>query len=276
MNRIEGAAVDYILGHSERELERLGDQARQFEPFTRKIFQAAGLGPGMRVLDIGSGAGDVAFLAAELVGDSGAVVGTDRVAAAIATARARAASKGLGNVTFREGDPAELTFDQPFDAIVGRLVLMHSADPAAMLRQLTRHLRRGGLLVFLEPAWSFARSLPPVPLYERCCRWIAEALRSAGAEPEMGLKLYAAFVAAGLPAPSMQVFPGLGGPAASLDGLRRVADIVNVTQSKIIGLGLATAAEIDGETLADRLREEAAATDSVIVQPGMVGAWTRV
>jgi ubiquinone/menaquinone biosynthesis C-methylase UbiE len=105
MKKLEGEAVNYILGHSERELERLGSQARHFEPFTRRVFQAAGLAPGMRVLDVGSGAGDVAFLAAELVGDSGNVVGADRVSAAIATARARAASKGLRNVTFREGDP---------------------------------------------------------------------------------------------------------------------------------------------------------------------------
>lgn len=276
MKKLESEGVDYILGHSERELERLSSQARHFEPFTRRVFQAAGLAPGMRVLDVGSGAGDVAFLAAELVGDSGNVIGADRVPAAIATARARAAGKGLRNVTFREGDPIGMTFDRPFDAVVGRLVLMHSADPAAMLRKLAGHLRPCGLLAFLEPAWSFARSLPPAPLYDRCCRWIVGALRSAGAEPDMGLKLHAAFVAAGLSAPSMQVCPGIGGPAASLDGLRRIADIANATQSGIIGSGLATAAEIDGETLADRLGKEAAALDSVIVQPGMVGAWTRV
>jgi hypothetical protein len=169
-----------------------------------------------------------------------------------------------------------MKFDQPFDAIVGRLILMHCADATAMLRQLSGHLRRGGLMAYIEPAWSYAHSLPPVPLYERCCRWIVETSRSAGVDTEMGLKLYATFVAAGLPAPTMQLWAGIGGSAASSDLLRAVADLVNTLQAEITRSDLATAIEFDGETLADRLGEEAAATDSVIVGPGLVGAWTRV
>ena len=72
----------YVLGHSDRELDRLQVQARLIEPITRTFFSDAGLAPGMRVLDIGSGAGDVAFLAAELVGEEGEVVGIDRASAA--------------------------------------------------------------------------------------------------------------------------------------------------------------------------------------------------
>ncbi len=79
----------YALGHSAQELERLRIQARLIDPITRRFFLEAGLGPGMRVLDIGSGAGDVAFLAAELVGVTGEVVGTDRAAKAVAAARER-------------------------------------------------------------------------------------------------------------------------------------------------------------------------------------------
>ena len=67
----------YILGHSAQELARLNAQARLVEPITRRFFQEAGIGAGMRVLDVGSGAGDVALLAAELVGSSGTVVGVD-------------------------------------------------------------------------------------------------------------------------------------------------------------------------------------------------------
>jgi tRNA A58 N-methylase Trm61 len=71
-------ANDYVLGHSARELERLRRQAQLVNPITRQYLIEAGIAPGMRVLDIGSGAGDVAFLAAELVGLSGQVVGVDR------------------------------------------------------------------------------------------------------------------------------------------------------------------------------------------------------
>jgi tRNA A58 N-methylase Trm61 len=71
-------ASEYVLGHSARELERLRRQAELVNPNTRQYLIEAGIAPGMRVLDVGSGAGDVAFLAAELVGPSGQVVGVDR------------------------------------------------------------------------------------------------------------------------------------------------------------------------------------------------------
>ena len=276
MNQSERTDVEYVLGHSKQELERISAQARRFEPFTRQVLQAPGIATGMRILDVGSGAGDVAFLAAELVGSNGHVIGTDRVATAVQLARGRASGKGLLNVEFREGDPSEMTFDHPFDAIVGRLILMHCGDPSAMLRKLKAHARPDGVMVFLEPAWSFARSQPLVPLYQRCCQWIIEAFRSAGTDTEMGIKLHSVFVAAGLPAPSMLMHPIVGGPNGALGWLQGLAGIVNTMQPEIIRLGLATAEEVDSATLVDRLRAEASATDSVIVAPGMVGAWARV
>ena len=68
----------YALGHSEKELQRLSRQGQVFGPFTRQLFEQAGISQGMRVLDVGCGSGDVAFLAADLVGLSGEVVGVDR------------------------------------------------------------------------------------------------------------------------------------------------------------------------------------------------------
>ena len=100
-----GRSPDYVLGHSTRELERLSAQARVLGSFTRQVFREAGIVPGMRVLDVGSGAGEVALLAAELVGTTGEVIGVDKAPAALAVARARAAARSLPNVSFREGDP---------------------------------------------------------------------------------------------------------------------------------------------------------------------------
>ena len=65
----------YELGSGEDELARLELQGTALAPATRMIFAAAGLRPGMRVLDLGCGAGDVAFVAAGLVGPQGQVVG---------------------------------------------------------------------------------------------------------------------------------------------------------------------------------------------------------
>ena len=135
----------YYLGHSDRELDRLRAQARVIDPITRRFFRDAGIIAGMRVLDVGSGAGDVALLVADLVGESGEVVGVDRAPIALAKATARAGAQSRRNVFFREGDPAQMSFDRPFDAIVGRYVLQFQPDPAAMLRKLAVHVKLGGL-----------------------------------------------------------------------------------------------------------------------------------
>ena len=104
------ANPEYVLGHSAFELERLARQERLIGGMTREYFTAAGLAPGMRVLDIGSGTGLVAFHAADLVGPSGEVIGTDLSPTAIAAASAAAGERGLKNVSFRQGNPAEMTF----------------------------------------------------------------------------------------------------------------------------------------------------------------------
>ncbi len=67
-------ASPYALGSTDAEHERLIRQAPRLGPLTERSFREAGIGPGQRVLDLGSGVGDVAMLAARLVGPSGEVV----------------------------------------------------------------------------------------------------------------------------------------------------------------------------------------------------------
>src|SRR6266852_9477997 len=109
--------ADYALGNTDAEHERLIWQAARVAPITERLFREAGIGPGQRVLDIGSGVGDVAILAARLVGPSGEVVGVERDARSIARARVRVAEARLHNVTFTQSDVCQLSGDKPFDAV---------------------------------------------------------------------------------------------------------------------------------------------------------------
>lgn len=266
----------YVLGHSSRELDRLNAQARLVDPITRRFFGEAGIGPGMRVLDVGSGAGDVAFLAAELVGDTGEVVGVDRSPAGLEVARARVAEYSLRNVSFLEGEPATIEFERPFDAAVGRYVLQFQDDPAEMLRAVAAGVRPGGMVVFHELDWDGVRSTPPVPTYDRCCRLIVETLRASGTETRMGSKLFSAFVAAGLPAPSLRLEAVAGGGMNSSDPLRLIADLAGSLSGTIEELGVGSAADLDPGTLLDRMRSEAHANASLVVAQFQFGAWSRV
>ncbi len=271
----EHPAKAYILGHSERELERLTTQARLIDPITRQFFTEAGIAPGMRVLDIGSGAGDVALLLAGLVGPTGEVVGTDRSAPALAKAEARVKQRGFANVTFRQGDPTAMKFERPFDAMAGRWVLMFQPDPVAMLRKLKAHVRPGGVIVFHEPDWENVRSHPAVPTYERCCKWMVETLRRDGVHTRMGIELYAAFLAAGLPAPSMRLQALIAGGANASDEVHLKTDLAITLVADMERLGVATAPEVDAETLGRRVLAEMAATNAVIVHRADIAAWCR-
>jgi SAM-dependent methyltransferase len=263
----------YALGHSDRELDRLSAQARLVDPITRQFLREAGIAHGMRVLDIGTGAGDVAFLLAELVGDGGEVVGIDRAPGALAVARARADAHSRRNVSFLEGDPTRMVFGRGFDGVVGRYVLQFQPDPVALLRELACHLNPGGIVAFHELDWDSVRSFPPSPIYDRCCGWIVETLRMLGAETRMGIKLHATFVAAGLPAPSMRLGAVVGGGLNGGDGLALVTDLVESLLPAMGRLGVATAADIGVETLFERISREVISTDSVIVGRSEIGAW---
>src|SRR5213080_3010007 len=109
-------SADYPLGHTDAEHERLIRQALCVAPITERFFREAGIGPGQRVLDLGSGVGDVAMLAARLVGPSGQVVAIERDPRSLDRARARVAEAGLHNVSFIQSDVSQITASKPFDA----------------------------------------------------------------------------------------------------------------------------------------------------------------
>src|SRR5882672_10017883 len=124
----------YVLGSTDAEHERLVRQAAQLDPYTERLFREAGIGPGQRILDIGSGVGDVAMLVARLVGPSGEVVGVERDPQSISHARVRVAEAGLHNVSFIQSDISQFTESKPFDAAVGRFILMWLPDPVSIVR----------------------------------------------------------------------------------------------------------------------------------------------
>src|SRR5262249_5021114 len=146
--------TSYALGYSDHELKRLGTQAEVIDPIFRRTLQAAGIAKGMRVLDVGCGPGYVSTLLADMIGPEGEIVGVDISPSAITPAQGRVDALGLKNITFLQGDPSQMSFDRPFDAAVGRYILMFLPDPAAMLRGVAKALKPGGILAFHEVTWG--------------------------------------------------------------------------------------------------------------------------
>src|SRR5712691_11188751 len=147
------SAADYALGYTDAEQARLIRQATLNAPYTERLFREAGIGVGHRVLDLGSGMGDVSMLVSGLVGPSGEVVGIERDATSIERAQARVAAAGFRNVSFTQTDVSQIVSDKPFDAAVGRFILMFLPDPVSVLRSVAGLVRPGGVLAFQEPSW---------------------------------------------------------------------------------------------------------------------------
>ena len=271
--RTDGGTVPYVLGHSEQELARLERQSEVFAKETRSVLVNAGLKAGMTVLDVGCGAGDVAMIAAELVGPDGSVLGVDRAGQALSVARARAERAGFSWLRFEDADVFSFEPQGKFDAAIGRFILLHIADPVGVLKRLTRFLNPGGAVAFLEMDIDQAGAVPPLPVLTQCIDWITATYRRVGVEPNMGSGLYAAFRAAGLNprlAASQRIESGADSIAYGFTA-QTLVSLVPVMER----LGIASAAEVDVDTLTARLRDAALAGDHCIFMPRLIGAWAK-
>jgi len=265
--------TDYVLGYTDSEQERLIRQAAIIAPIAERFFREAGIGTGQRVLDLGSGMGDVTMLLARLVGPSGKIVGVERDANSIARAKARVRAAGLRNVNFLNTDVNNIVAKEPFDAVVGRFILMFLPDPVSVLRSVARLVRPSGVVAFQEPSWTAMLALGTrLPVWLRTRQLIHEILLRSGANREMGITLYRVFQNAGLPPPKMHLEMPLGN---DVNFIRLTSDLLCslrplAKQHKVSLQDLG-----DLETLPDRICGEVAAANTVVSLIGVVGAWSR-
>jgi len=277
MSEAAPAPPCYVLGHDAGELARLERQAAMYAPATEALFVAAGIGPGQRVLDLGCGAGDVSLLAGELVGPGGAVVGVDRAAAAVATARRRAAARGFGHLSFIESELGALTLD-PVDAVVGRFVLMHQPDPAGVLAHAASFARPGGVVAVMESHLTALgdgwHSWPRSAAYGRLLDLMLPTIQAAGGRIDMGLQLRHTFLAAGLPEPVLGVHAtpaGADAPAMC----RYMADSLRSMRETALRLRVPCPTPVELDALEQQMLDDAARPGAIVNGPVVVTAWAR-
>lgn len=263
---------EYALGSDAVEIARLQTQAEIIAEPTALIFQRAGIRSGMRVLDLGSGPGDVAFQVARLVGADGSVVGVERDPAQLATAEQRLAASGLRNVTFRQGDARTFTDDEPFDAAVCRLLLMHLPDAVDVLAHQMANLRPGGLFVAVDYDIGGVRALPEVPLFTRLGEWVTAGFLFAGVDPAVGQRFPVMLREAG--------FTDVGSFGLQTywhpddrHAVSYLMGVVRAMKDAIVGSGAVTESDLGLDTLEQRLRDELVATNAVWTLPTVVGGW---
>jgi SAM-dependent methyltransferase len=229
----------------------------------------------MRVLDLGTGLGHVAFLLAELVGRAGAVVGIDQAAPMLGVAEQRRIAAGIEHVRFLEADAHSFRDNEPFDAVVGRLIMFHLPGPVEVLRHHTTRLAEGGVMLMIDFDVGSVRSgPPPVPVFNAARDWVIEAFRRAGANPMIGTQLGLLLRDAGLS--NIETFgvqayltlDDAAGPALLSAVVRSLAPV-------IVASGIATEAEFALDLLQARLTRELQTHRAVGLIPAVAGAWGR-
>ncbi|MGO9385357.1 MAG: class I SAM-dependent methyltransferase [Mycobacterium sp.] len=278
MNTTPSAAASgstYVLGHADVEVQRLLLQGQLYNDYTEHALRLAGLRPGMRVLDVGCGPGDVSLIAARLVGPSGTVLGVDAAPQMIELARARAAEQGLSAVRFIQAAIDAIAPDEPVDAVIGRLILMHLPDPAATLRHLSSFVRSGGVVAFSENDINGARSIPDIPLFAQVTEGIARAFEAMGLSPRFGTKLHTIFAGAGLGAPQLTHGTPIG-TAAETNILAYAAEVWRLVSPIAQQRGFTIDELADIDNFVPRFRREALAANALITMPPLITAWAHV
>jgi len=263
------------MGRSDSETRRLMLQAELLGSIMSRFLHDAGITAGMKVLDLGSGPGDVAFQVADIVGETGSVVGIDMNPAVLAVARQRATEQERSNVTFVEGDCRTAALPDDFDAVVGRFVLLYTGDVTDTLRSALSHVRPGGVVAFAEAEFScvvgFHQAGPSI-LLRNLWEWANEAFLRSGSFPNMSAELFRAFKENGLGIPTMLLQAPLGGGEAWA-GIPWAVESLRSTEPLMEQYEIATAADLDLETLGDRVFAESEQFGIPFMLIPVVTAW---
>ena len=268
-------STGYVMGHDDRERRRLLLQASVLNPFSDELLKRAGLSAGLRVLDIGCGVGELSMVAARLVGRTGRVTGIDIDDGALAIAVVRARELGLDRIIdFARRDICAYRTDVSYDAVIGRHILIHTPDPRLVIGTAHSLLNSGGVAVFQEYDFSVVhRSFPEVPMYERLFE-VFRAFFGQATHGNIGTQLFHLLIDAGFPSPQGRVeYPMDGGDDSPF--YEWVAESFRSILPRAVALGLVRSDEIDIDSLAARVKEEAISRRACLLGPAMVGCFAR-
>jgi ubiquinone/menaquinone biosynthesis C-methylase UbiE len=180
----------YVIRGGQDGYNRLLVLAKVHRAGTLALFDRAGVGPGMRCLDVGCGGGEVTFDIATIVGKTGSVVGLDMDGVKLALARDVAKQRGLSQVEFCRADVMTWTEPEAFDVVYARTLLQHVSDPVDMLSRMWAGVRRGGVLIAEDTDFERAFCEPPNDGFDFFIRNYVALLVKRGGDANVGRRLF--------------------------------------------------------------------------------------
>ena len=262
--------ADYVIRGGREGYDRLLVLAAVHRAGTLDLVERAGVGAGMRCLDLGCGGGEVTFDLARIVGPSGSVLGLDMDDVKLALARSVAAQHGLEQVEFRQADVSRWADPQAFDVVYARALLQHLPEPLDLLRRMWAAVRPGGVLIAEDTDFERAFCDPPNEGFDFVIGTYVALLARRGADANIGRRLFGHVRSLGAADVNLSatLLPFSSGHEKGL-----LASTLEFTSAAMVAEGLASQADVAAayESLARHVEDP----DTVVAGPAMVQVWAR-
>lgn len=263
------AMAGYVIRGGKRGYDRLALLARDRWPDTRALLERAGVGPGMRCVDIGCGGGALTLEMARLVAPTGTVVGIDMDEVKLELARRAAAEVQVVNVAFKAIDVKDWDESGAYDVVYSRFLLQHLSKPAEMIVRMRAAVAPGGVLIAEDADFDGWCCDPPDAGMDLLCDTYRQVLTRWGGDHTTARRLYRMFLAAGLPDPQMTVIQTVHWGEAKM----LAWSTLEATADAVIAENLATADQVTAAL--ESLRRLADDPHTLICGPRVFQVWSR-
>ena len=238
--------IDYLLGYSADEKERLQRQPGELASDSSQFLDQIGIQPGQRTVDLGCGPHGILDLLSERVGLKGTVVGVEQDESTLELARKFIAEHQLQNVELLHGNAKATGLPRgSFDVVHARLLLVNVRQPQLVVEEMVALARPGSVVLSHEADWGFSICAPPSRAWDRLLAAFKAYSNSVGIDLFVGRKISQMFREAGLI--NVQVTPLIH--AYPLGNSRRgiLCDLLENVRDQLVMQGLLTDIEYKKE-----------------------------
>ena len=186
--------ASYTLLVGRHDEERLAISDEIYGPSTRAFLMSSGLRPGMRILDVGCGPGNISCWLAEQVGLEGSVVGVDISDESLSVAAIKASEKNITNIQFIQSTVDNLDeIEGSFDMVFCRFLLIHLTDPKRALLSMASKLKENGILCCEEPTTYTHSCYPTNRFFDKANLLTQQLGNKKGVDYNFGEKIFSLF-----------------------------------------------------------------------------------
>lgn len=189
--------TQYILNVDAKGKNRLALMGGFLNPQSKDFLNRVGIKPGMKVLEVGCGTGEMTSWLAQQVGKNGLVVALDSSEEQLQHAKQRLVEEQLNQVEFVCHDVHSFDRGERYDLIYSRFVLIHMLKPQDTLKVFQGLLNRGGLVICEELVIDDVFTYPETDLWHRVVQAYKTLSEKNGVDPNYGKRLYSDMMDAG-------------------------------------------------------------------------------